>query len=227
MTRNTIITAILLATVTAVTPSCNHDAYETGDGGLSYLHADYADITIAGGKVTGILTDDDTHLMPSPNLTVSSQMPPDTTLRRLIHYTMQDAAAPVEIVKLTSVSVLPPHDKTEIEEMKTAPVKLAAAWMARNQRYINLQLGLMVGNTNDTSSPQLVQIVRDSIHTHGKGAIFLTLYHDQAGMPEYYTQETHLSLPLDRLVPEATQPDTVSITVNTYSGTVTKQFIKQ
>lgn len=227
MIRKTILRTIILAALTNLMTSCNHESYEEGEGRLSYLYADYADITITAGKVTSIITDDNARLPLPQNLAASEQLPPDTMLRRLIHYTMTDKSTAVDIVKLTDVSVLLPHGKDEIAEMKTAPVKLAAAWMARNQRYINLQLGLMVGNTNDTSSPQLVQIVRDSIHTHGKGAIFLTLYHDQAGMPEYYTQETHLSLPLDRLVPEATQPDTVSITVNTYSGTVTKQFIKQ
>lgn len=226
MTRNTIITAILLATVTAVTPSCNHDAYETGDGGLSYLLADYADITIAGGKVTGIITDDNARLPLPQNLAASEQLPPDTMLRRLIHYTMTDKSTAVDIVKLTDVSVLLPHGKDEIAEMKTDPVRLTAVWMAQNKRYINLNLGLMVGNSDDKSQTQLLQVVRDSIHTQGRGAVYLTLYHDQAGMPEYYTQEVHISFPLDKLADTAMQPDTISITINTYQGIVTKMFTR-
>ncbi len=226
MLRNTVLPTILMAGIIAVTASCNHDSYETGDGDLSYLHADYADLTIANAKVTDIITDDDVHLIPPSDLAVSSQIPPDTMLRRIIHYNMTDVSVPITLLNFTDVSIVRPHDKAEIAEMKTDPVKLTAAWLSRNRCYLNLHLGLMTGSSNGISNQQLIQFVTDSIHTGGKGAIFLSLYHDQAGIAEYYTQDTHVSLPLNDLVHTATQPDTISVTVNTYSGTVTKVFVK-
>lgn len=227
MSRHSILPTLLLAASAILTASCTHDAYETGDGGLSYLRADYADITVSGGKVTDIQTDDDVHLLTPQTLTVSDRLPADTMLRRLIHYNMTDASAPVEILSFTPVSILLPHDKAEITGVKRDPVRLTAAWMGRNRRYINLQLGLMVGNTDGSSAPQTVQFLRDSTHTAGRGAVFLSLYHDQAGMPEYYTEDMHISLPLASLTPDGMRADTVSVTVNTYSGTVTKLFVRQ
>lgn len=226
MIRKTILRTVTLVVLTGFMTACSHEDYEEGEGSLSYLYADYADITIAGGKVTSIITDDNVQLTLPQNLVVSDQLPPDTMLRRLIHYIMTDKNTAVDIVKLTNVSVLLPHGKDEVVEMKTDPVQLTAVWMAQNKRYINLQLGLMVGNNDDKAQSQLVQVVCDSIHTQGKGAVYLTLYHDQAGMPEYYTQEMHISLPLDKLDDTVTQPDTISITVNTYQGIVTKIFTR-
>ena len=226
MIRKTILRTIILAALTNLMTSCNHESYEEGEGSLSYLYADYADITITAGKVTSIITDDNARLPLPQNLAASEQLPPDTMLRRLIHYTMTDKSTAVDIVKLTDVSVLLPHGKDEIAEMKTDPVRLTAVWMAQNKRYINLNLGLMVGNSDDKSQTQQVQVVSDSIHTQGRGAVYLTLYHDQAGMPEYYTQEVHISFPLDKLADTAMQPDTISITINTYQGIVTKMFTR-
>lgn len=226
MSRTTILTAMLAALVLALVPSCTHEPYQTGDGSLSYLRADYADITIAGSAVTDIFTDDDTHLLPPPDLAVSPELPPDTMLRRLIHYNLTSATAPIEILQFTPVTILLPVEKAEMAEAKTDPLTLTAAWLSANRRYLNLHLGVMVGGDTDAMPRQQLAVTRDSIHTGGKGAVFLTLRHDQAGVPQYYTQDLHVSLPLNSLVATATPFDTVSITVPTYSGIVTKVFTK-
>lgn len=223
---------LLTATVTFVL-SCSRDPYESGDGILSYLHADYADITISAGNVTDILTDEDIHLTTAKQLTVSHDIPQDTTLRRLIHYTAYEKSSPIEILQLTPVTVVTPHTPEELSTNRQDPLKLTAAWLSRNHRYLNLQLGLMMGNDTDDKSQHLLQFACDSIHTEGKGSIFLSLYHDQAGIPEYYTEDIHISLPLDRLVLPAVQQqnilptDTISLTINTYNGTQTRLFIKK
>ena len=86
MIRKTIVRTITLVALTGFMTACNHEDYEEGEGSLSYLYADYADITIAGGEVISIITDDNAQLTLPQNLMVSEQLPPDTMLRRLIHY---------------------------------------------------------------------------------------------------------------------------------------------
>lgn len=221
MEHNTLSKTIIIAAIIAAISSCKHNAYETGDGDLSYMHADYTDITITDGRVAMMQTDNDINLIPPYGIGVSSEIPTDTMLRRLIYYTMSDVTQPIEILKLTTVEIIRPHAENAIEEIKTDPVKLTAAWMSHNRRYINMQLGLMTGNSDDDQAIQQILMVCDSIHTDGRGAVFLTLYHDQADIPEYYTQDVHISIPLTELPIDA---DTVSITINTYTGTVTKLF---
>ena len=48
----------------------------------------------------------------------------------------------------------------------------------------------------------------------------LKLYHDQGGVPEYYTVQRYASIDTKDLG----DADVVSITVNTYGGEVTKTF---
>lgn len=225
------ITSVIAALTIAITLSCNNEPYETGDGDLSYIHADYADITVINHRVTDIITDDDVHLTSATPLETSEDIPTDTLLRRLIHYNMPSASSTVDILKFTPVSIITPHDKAEIENMKTDPVKLTAIWLSRNHHYLNLRLGLMVGNNNGIATSQTLKVICDSTHTENEGAIFLTLYHDQANTPEYYTEEVHLSIPLEKIAIAYSensgmerQVDTISITANTYSGRITKIF---
>ncbi len=232
MPQHRLLSIILLTTTIVFVLSCSREPYESGDGILSYLHADYADITISAANVTDILTDDNIHLATARQLTVSQDMPQDTTLRRLIYYTTHEKSSPIEILQLTPVTVVTTYTPEDLSTNRQDPLKLTAAWLSRNHRYLNLQLGLMVGNDTDGKSQHILQFACDSIHTEDKGAIFLSLYHDQAGIPEYYTEDIHISLPLSQLVPTALQlqntppADTISLTINTYSGTQTRLFIK-
>lgn len=206
--------------------SCKHDAYETGDGDLSYMHADYADVTITNHTVSGITTDNDVNLVPPHDIAVSSDLPQDTVLRRLIHYNMTSADQPIELLRLTPVSVLTPHSPDEEGTLRTDPVKLVAAWVSANKRHVNLQLGVMTGNATDPASVRSMRMVCDSTHTEGRGHAFLSLRYDNAGTPEYYTEDLYISIPTSHITPTGIQPtDTVSIIINTYSGKKTKEFV--
>ncbi len=215
----------IMAGTIAIISACEHDAYETGDGDLSYMHADYADFTISNHTVTSAITDDNISLPLPSSLSVSSDLPNDTMLRRLVHYNMKDASAPIEILRLTPVSIITPHSPDEDGTLRTDPVKLTAAWLSPNKRYLNLQLGVMTGNNNNPDAVRQLRIVCDSTHTEGKGATFLSLRYDNANTPEYYTQDLYLSIPCSTLTTSTgMQVDTISITVNTYSGRVTKEI---
>ena len=206
--------------------SCKHDAYETGDGDLSYMHADYADITITSHAVSSITTDSDVDLIPPHDIAVSSELPADTMVRRLVYYNMTGTDKPIEILRLTPVSILSPHSPDDEGTLRTDPVKLVSAWLSQNKRYINMQLGIMTGNATEPTRERSLRLVCDSAHAIGKGAAYLSLRYDNAGTPEYYTQDLHISIPTDILkTTEGNHADTLSLTVNTYSGKTTKVFI--
>ena len=217
-----------MAGTIAIISACEHDAYETGDGDLSYMHADYAEFTISNRTVTSAVTDNDTSLPLPSSLTVSTELPADTMLRRLVLYNQKDASTPIEILRLTPVSVVTPHSPNEEGTQRTDPVKLTAAWLSPNKRYLNLQLGVMTGNNTAPDAMQELRIVCDSTHTEGKGASFLSLRYNNANTPEYYTQDVYLSIPCrDITTSDGKQVDTISITVNTYSGRITKNIINE
>jgi len=218
----------IMAGAIAIISACEHDAYETGDGDLSYMHADYADFTISNHTVTSAITDNNSSLPLPSSLTVSAELPADTMLRRLVHYNQKDDSTPIEILRLTPVSIVTPHSQNEEGTLLTDPVKLTAAWLSPNKRYLNIQLGIMTGNNTSTETVRQLRIVCDSTHTEGKGTTFLSLRYDNANTPEYYTEDVYLSIPCRTVTTsDGTQADTISITVNTYSGRITKNIINE
>lgn len=224
---------LILIGVIALLSSCKNDSYDAGEGTLSYLHADYADVTIQNGTVTSAVTDDDVSLIMPADTKYGDGAAKDTVVRRLLYYTMHENSEPVTLKKTIPVAVVLPHDTSEIKPVLTDPVKLTSAWLSKNHKYINLQLGLMVGSNSDDAAKQMLGIVCDSVSTVGKGSIFLSLYHDQAGFEQYYTEDVYLSIPTSRVVPvikghsvSSVLPDTINVTVNTYSRKQVKQFIK-
>lgn len=214
-----------MAGTIAIISACEHDAYETGDGDLSYMHADYADFTITNHTVTSAITDDNVTLKLPSSLTVSTELPADTMLRRLVHYNQKDAAQPIEILRLTPISILTPHSTNNDGTLHTDPVKLTAAWLSPNKQYLNLQLGVMTGNNTTPDVVRQLRIVCDSTHSEGKGAAFLSVRYDNANTPEYYTEDIYISIPCSSITTtNGTQADTICITINTYSGKITKEM---
>ena len=128
----------------------------------------------------------------------------------------ESADAPV-----SAVPVLRPIDKNKVTQMHTDPVGIESVWAAKSG-YINLSLLLKAGKTDGEDAVQTLGLV-DCGTTEGddgKRMRHLKLYHDQGGVPEYYTVQRYASIDIKDLG----DVDAVSITVNTYGGEVTKTF---
>lgn len=221
-----------------VLASCKNESYETGDGDLSYLHADYADVTIEEGRIRKVVTDDDVVLRLAPEVKYEGEN--DTVIRRLLYYTMTEESLPVRLLKVVPVSVVCPHDASELTDgMKMDALKMVGGWVSKNKRYLNMQLGIMVGQAQEDGAKQTIMFVYDGItstpkqEAEGRGNIHLSLYHDQAGYEQYYTQDVYVSVPFDGMIPKVdgtplsnVEPDTVFVTINTYNGKVTKQYVR-
>lgn len=181
------------------------------------MRADYVDMTVTQGKVTSIVTDDDESLVVPSSLTYSEKK--DTMVRRLLYYNKTIDNQPIQVVGQKAVNMLIPLKWEGQEKAQTDPLTLTAVWMSANKRYLNMQLGIKVGSSETEASQSLI-LRCDSVSSYDKGAMWLTLCHDQGGMPEYYTKEVMMSIPL------YVTPDTIQLELNTYSGAVVKKFIK-
>ena len=215
MTRPTVLLTSFLACAALV--SCTVDAYEKGEGDNSLLTAELVDATVDADKqVTKVITDDALTLTLTQPYTAKWIARADTTYRALLYYN-KVGSAQAEVVNMSSVGVLRPMVADSLKEgMKTDPLYVESIWQARSGRYINIRLRLLTGQVDDDDAKQSIGIVDNgSTPSHMR----LQLYHDQGGQPEYYSSIAVISLPTSAIT-----ADTVSISINTYDGTVTRTF---
>lgn len=204
--------------------SCTKEAYDTGDSALSYLKAEMANLHVTGNQVTDIVTDADEALEVPSSLKVTDKMArTDTTYRAMLYYNkVEGKPVDVKSVKLAYVTSI--CDRKKAYTLAQDPVKLTSVWKAQNNKYLNFSIGLMTGNAENEDAAQKMSLVCDSTEVGGDGSkcFYLTFYHDQANVPEYYTQDTYISVPLSAF----SEGDILRIRMNTYNGWVEKEFVK-
>lgn len=210
------LTAILL---TAVTAACTSEAYDSGDGRYSRLRADFAMAhTSATGLIDRAVTDDGSHLTFAPAFSASWATKADTTYRALLYYNDADGGSDRQVEGVTSAAVAVCRIMAAPEVMRTDPVTPQSFWRSADGHYLNLALDLKRGNTDDSAAHHTLGIVAaDTLSlADGTRLLRLRLYHDQGGVPEYYTSRTYLSIPADDL-----SADSVTVDIVTYKGTRT------
>ena len=204
--------------------SCTVEPYETGDTSLSYLMAEMVDMHVVGREIKSIVTDSDERLAVSSSYLLPEKMEHrDTTYRMMLYYN-KEGNKPIELKSLRRAHVVKASDKQSSLTIHDDPVKLISVWKAQNSSYINMSLGLMVGNAENEDAVHKVGLVVNSVETIADGSktYYLTLHHDQDSIPEYYTQTVYLSVPLK----EYSAGDRICIRMNTYSGWIEKIFTK-
>ena len=204
--------------------SCTVEPYESGDTSLSYLMAEMVDMHVVGREIKSIVTDSDERLAVSSSYLLPEKMEHrDTTYRMMLYYN-KEGNKPIELKSLKRAYVVKSSDKHSSLTLKDDPVKFISAWKAQNGSYINLSLGLMVGNAENEDAVHKVGLVVNSVETMADGSktYYFTLHHDQDSIPEYYTQTVYISVPLK----EYSAGDRICIKMNTYSGWIEKIFTK-
>ena len=204
--------------------SCTVEPYESGDSSLSYLMAEMVDMHVVGREVKSIMTDADERLSVSSSFMLPENMEHrDTTYRMMLYYN-KEGNKPIELKSLKRAYVVKSSDKQSSLTLRDDPVKFISAWKAQNGSYINMSLGLMVGNVENEDAVHKVGFVVNSVETIADGSktYYLTLHHDQDSIPEYYTQTVYLSVPLK----EYSAGDRICIRMTTYSGWIEKIFMK-
>ncbi len=218
--RNTMV-AMAVLTVFAAFSACQSDSYDTGQGPYSLMQADFVEAhTSASGFVYRIETDDgQTFSLAEPQKTVWASVT-DTVYRALLYYEKTNDSV-VRAVSVSQVPTLYPTALKPDETLLTDPVKFESMWVSANGKYLNLGLYLKNGSTQGDSLHHTVGMIRESETTSadGKRTVNLCFFHDQGGVPEYYSTRYYVSVPCKEI-----DADSVVVAINTYNGTVERRF---
>lgn len=214
--RNTMAALAALAALAA----CQTDSYETGQGQYSLMQADFVEAhTLAQGVVDRVETDDSRVLSLAQPQEAKWATTPDSLYRALVYYELT-ADSVAKVMSMSQVPTLHPAPLDSGAAMRTDPVKFESMWIGANGKYLNMGLYLKNGGGSD-SLRHTVGMVRESatVGADGKRTVRLRLYHDQGGVPEYYSSRYYMSVPCKEI-----GADTVVVTVGTYDGAVERRF---
>ena len=201
--------------------ACQTDSYETGTGAYSLTRADFVEAHANAAKaIDYVLTDDGDSLVLTKLHEAKWVQTPDTAYRAVLYYNQVDDNR-VDLVTIGQVYSLPPRAVWKYKEQKTDPVKFESAWKSRSGRYVNLGLYFMVGYVDEEVEGQTIGMMCDTImtETDGSRTAHLRLYHDQGDIPQYFSNKTYISIPVDSVA-----ADSAVVSVATYDGTVERSF---
>ena len=222
-----IVIIILNSQLSILNSSCTQDGYDKGEGQYSYLRGDFVEAQIGADKnMVSLLTDEGETLPLSQPYTAKWITRSDTVYRCMLYYNKvrdskgQTVAEPISVGEVPC-PVITPLSELEVE-MKTDPVKFESVWMSKTGKYINLSFALKTGTTGDDEAIHTLRVVQDTIMTNPDGSrtSYLRLFHDQGGVPDYYSTQVYASI-----ITSEISADSVRITINTYKGIVEKSFL--
>lgn len=177
--------------------SCDSDeGYEYPSVKLEFLTAE----TGSDGCIESVVTDDGRRL-PIEKDHTRSQLQANASVRIVSNYellTSIDNKPEVRIYGLMQVVAVDPKPRAEFENgVKRDPVDVTSVWLG--QDYINMVLGIHWQNAKHRFG-----FIEESVTDHGDGRpdVKLSLYHDNGGDMEAYSERAYLSIPLKNRYPE-------------------------
>ena len=208
---------LLLAFVLAALWSCESEDYETGDGELSHVRADFAMADTDGESAFYKAETDD-----GVKLTFSNPTPckwasvADSTYRALVYYNNKVEDGKVHAVGFMQVLTVSPMSPDKLKTVATDPVICESVWLSKDATFLNLGLFLKMGTPEGEYTGHNVGMVRDSVVTapSGQRTHFFTFYHAQNDVPEYYSSRLWMSIRLSGVAAS----DSILLRINTYEG---------
>ncbi len=227
MTLKTTFHIIALVGLLFFSTSCSNTSYEEGDSKLSYLRTDFADATTdSQGRLSAATTDDGVSLTFTRPMQTSWSNAADSLCRVLLNYNMYANGADSNVVEplaAKTVYTLQPAKPSVQTQAATDPVSLVSAWKSKNGNYVNLRLGLKTGKASGDDQRQSIGLALDStVTSDGSTTYCLRFLHSQGGVPEYYTTDAYISIPIKQM----TTGSKVRLSLNTYNGWVTREFTR-
>ena len=149
-------------------PRAAPDPYDTGEGSLSQMRADFVEAhTDANACMTSVETDGGERLTLTPPVALEWAAKPDTTYRALLYYNKTaDANGTLTAEPIAMQQVLVPQIVTaeDIEGgMKTDPVEFISAWKSVNGKYLNLEFAVKTGTNDGTYNAQTIGVTCDGV----------------------------------------------------------------
>ena len=204
--------AFLLAAAMA---ACQVDSYESGQGDYSLLTADFVELRTGGPcAVSSAVTDGGDSLVLVPAVTLDWALRPDTVYRAILYYD-RSGGPQVRARSIVEVPVVRPAAAAGVDSVLTDPVDLESVWVSAGGKYINMGLYMMVGEGGPEGARHTVGLVCDSVEVGeaGRRTAHLRLFHDQGGVPEYYSSKVYISAPC-----ASVGADSAVLRVETYDG---------
>lgn len=212
---------ILVFLFAAAMAACQTDSYESGQGGYSLLTADFAEVhTCAPRVVDYALADGGDSLAFGSPAGVQWAETADTLYRAIVYYD-RSGGATVSVRGIVEVPVLQPGDSAGLDSVYTDPVNLESVWLSAGGKYLNMGFYIKVGEGGPDGAQHTVGMVVDSVVASAAGVrtAYLRLYHDQGGVPEYYSSKAYVSVGCRSI-----GADSVVLRTETYDGTDIRQF---
>lgn len=227
MTLKTTFHIIALVGLLFFSTSCSNTSYEEGDSKFSYLRTDFADATTdSQGRLSAATTDDGVSLTFTRPMQTSWSNAADSLCRVLLNYNMYANGADSNVVEPLAAKIvytLQPAKPSVQTQAATDPVSLVSAWKSKNGNYVNLRLGLKTGKASGDDQRQSIGLALDStVTSYGSTTYCLRFLHSQGGVPEYYTTDAYISIPIKQM----TTGSKVRLSLNTYNGWVTREFTR-
>lgn len=218
MTKGLLVTLCCVAAFSA----CTIDSYEKGEGEYSNMQGELARVHAnSEKKIDYADLDNGERVYIAAPLTKTWIDKGDAFYRSVLYYKKNGASIEVvNIVQINEVSIISADTlKKKNMEVKTDPLTLESVWVSKNKYYLNASIYLKTGSTTEDGAIHRLGLVADSLRVNADETqvLHLRLFHDQGGVPEYYSVNTFLSLPLLDL-----PVDSILLTVNTYDGVFTK-----
>jgi hypothetical protein len=190
--------------------ACSSDSYDSGDGKYSYLTIDLVDAhSTDAPTIDYALTDQGDTLFFSSPIGATWATRPDSIYRALLYYYNNVSQEPVEAIAVSQVPVLRPQ--VGADSIGVDPLGYESGWVSSTGKWLNLRLTLKTGQEEGVDERQVLGLTCDSVKQFFSGSTtyYLTLRHNQNGVPEYYSTSVYVSIPV---------ADVLSIT-ETESGT--------
>lgn len=203
--------------------SCTTDSYDKGQGKYSLMQAELVDMTINADKQgTAFVTDADERFSLTPVVTASWIQTADTTYRAMLYFNVLSGNN-AEPVSVGTVPTLRAREHWKIDDPKEDPIGLESAWLGKNGKYLNLGILLKTGQVDGEDGVHTIGLAQDTIlvNTDGTRTAKFRFLHDQAGVPEYYTNRRFVSI----LLPDTVVLDTIRLTIPTYNGKTERVFL--
>jgi hypothetical protein len=187
------------------------------------MQAELVDMTINADKQgTAFVTDADERFSLTPVVTASWIQTADTTYRAMLYFNVLNGNT-AEPVSVGTVPTLRAREHWKIDDPKEDPIGLESAWLGKNGKYLNLGILLKTGQVDGEDGVHTIGLAQDTIlvNTDGTRTAKFRFLHDQAGVPEYYTNRRFVSI----LLPDTVVLDTIRLTIPTYNGKTERVFL--
>ncbi|MDR1003573.1 MAG: hypothetical protein LBL97_00975 [Prevotellaceae bacterium] len=189
--------------------ACHDDEYHYPPVRLEFLTA----TTGSDGALHSVLTDNGQSFAVLEDAS-NTRTTPDTLLRIVSNYEQQTDNGVKLYAVAAAVAPLPRPAASFPEGVKRSPASVTSIWMGLN--YLNILLDVKAQDKRHSFGFVEEENTLDPVA--GTRTVRLSLYHDDNGDRQAYSQRAYLSIPLQSYL-EAHTPTTIYFTATDYNGT--------